>query len=843
MLKNKRGIVLITTMLTVVLVIMLLSSVVYSNLGGMRLASNFYGREEALMAAQSGIQYAVTRLQDNITWRAAEAKNISETSKGLEVIEKEGNVLGCITTSNGRRSFFRLKFNYEDGAGGLDGLNNSSLSGKIASPYVSVNNLFNSTPVKVYTASADGTIRLKESSDSYGTKYVEAENSPSFELGKASCYLIAEGFAGNSLRDLELDDLAALRSSDLSGQTSVRSEAYLTLDSEEQFTDSVASAASNLTIKANVIRASNAKGSNAPKMRTLGSASINAGLLDMSDGQIVSAAASDIKLSDPKQSSYTVFTSKDTSNFAQVTWESVQEKCKDKSFIKVTAGTYRWEKDPDDKSGKTNVLVRYDGNFPPGTSIPADTAKTKITANMPGIEIDFSSQTMTISDNLSVASNGQTSSFIIRYDKEGGASRPIVAFLKDSSGNYPIITSDNNIFIEGAALGGGSLISAGNISLQGPSILESDPGVGVSVYAKGDVNLLPIEDVTETVKKAEPKKFQLAESDPTISVKPSEPGKSKGPNKNNPKGKTVRLEHPTEAQNMKNDALNAYRTLMSIYLAAYRENGQIDSNLFSPQQTDKYFDHFYQSRYEEGAALAAGSHEHIQGWQPSSEYYNDFAYCTCLVDFCNIQCKQDDDSAYLQAQDSNTRNKFCLSEDKFREIATARQDLYNKTNKLLKYLFDDDNWDDDDDDGYDDGTVTPIEISDAEFTPDNLSNVQNYVDSKLASKNFRDKKQSQLSDLMTRYGEIKYSDQDISGVIYAWGNINADLGSNSTLNLTGAMIAYGGDPSNSTPGNGEGGQINIKAKSVGMTLDPDYMGSFISLNARRKLKQIMFSSF
>ena len=45
MLKNKRGIVLITTMLTVVLVIMLLSSVVYSNLGSMLIATNFYGRE------------------------------------------------------------------------------------------------------------------------------------------------------------------------------------------------------------------------------------------------------------------------------------------------------------------------------------------------------------------------------------------------------------------------------------------------------------------------------------------------------------------------------------------------------------------------------------------------------------------------------------------------------------------------------------------------------------------------------------------------------------------------------------------------------------------------------
>ncbi len=52
--RKKKGIVLVTTMLTVVLVIMLLSSVVYSNLGSFRLTTNFYDKENALMAAQSG---------------------------------------------------------------------------------------------------------------------------------------------------------------------------------------------------------------------------------------------------------------------------------------------------------------------------------------------------------------------------------------------------------------------------------------------------------------------------------------------------------------------------------------------------------------------------------------------------------------------------------------------------------------------------------------------------------------------------------------------------------------------------------------------------------------------
>ncbi|MGM9998265.1 MAG: PilX N-terminal domain-containing pilus assembly protein [Candidatus Bruticola sp.] len=825
MLKNKRGIVLITTMLTVVLVTMLLSSVVYSNLGGMRLASNFYGREEALMAAQSGLHYAITRLQDDITWRAADSKTISETNKGLQVIEKNGNVLGCITTTNGNKSFFRLKFNYEDGAGGLDGLNDSSSSELIASPYVSVNNLFNSTPAKVYMASADGTTKLKEVTDSYGTKHTEADSVSSFSVGKASCYLIAEGFAGNSLRDLALEDLAGLRSSELSGQTSIRSEAYLTLDSEEQFTDSVASAAGNLIINANIIKASNAKGSTSPKMRTLDSATINTALLDMSDGEIVSANSSDIKVSNPQQSNYTVSTSKDSSNFAQITWESVQDKCKGKSFNKVTAGTYCWEKDPDDKSGKTNILVRYEGNFPPGTPIPTDTAKTKVTANgLPGIEIDFTSQTMKISGNCSIASNGETSSFIIRYDKEGGASRPIVAFLQNSSGDYPIITSDNNIFIEGATLGGGSIISAGDISLQGPSILESDPGVGVSVYAKGDVNLLPIEDATETVKKAEPEKFQQSEVDSTINSKPTkEEGQANT-------GKVAVLENEKKYQKKYEEALDAYKDLMKAYKKI--------SNIYSDEERNlASFASFYSYWHSQAATNYFERKQMLPAWTPQ-QYSGPMAFDLQMIQV-NVR-NNSEDSPYLDVSNFGRYNN--CSKDQIEDLKEAREEFYEEAREAMRYLLAFDHWE-----VVDNGNATPSSPTEttpsAEFTPSDMNNVQNYVDHNLASQNFRENKGNQLNELMARYGEVKYSDQDISGVIYAWRNINVNIGSNSTLNLTGSMVAYGGNPNSSTPGNGEGGQIKIDAKAVGMTLDPDYMGAFISTNARRKLKQIMFSSF
>ena len=151
------------------------------------------------------------------------------------------------------------------------------------------------------------------------------------------------------------------------------------------------------------------------------------------------------------------------------------------------------------------------------------------------------------------------------------------------------------------------------------------------------------------------------------------------------------------------------------------------------------------------------------------------------------------------------------------------------------YLTNKDNWQEVDDDD--------TKNTDVDLSPKDVSDVQDYVDKDLASDNFRDTKEAQLADLMTRYGKIKYSDQDISGVIYAWGNINANIGKNSTLNLTGAMVAYGGNPKEKTPGKNNKGEININAGTIGMTLDPDYMGVFLAANAKRKVKQVMFSNF
>lgn len=801
MLKNKRGIVLITTMLTVVLVIMLLSSVVYSNLGSMRLASNFYGREEALMAAQSGVQYAITCLQSDVTWRGDKQENtFTNSAEGISVRERNGNVVGMITTANGNKSFFRIKFNYEDGEKGFDGMSDSSDSERIRSPYVSVNNLFNTTPTKVYTASQDGKLKTKQSQDRFGKNRTEADGASSFTLGKSSCYLVVEGFAGNGVRDLTLDKAFTLTPEQAANLTPRRVETYLALSSETQFTDSVACAAGDLTTDSNLIRISNAKGSSSPKMRSLHNLKVTSGTVDFDNGQLYYGSCYSYSINGKtisEDSKYTAQQSNDTSSFTRLEWDDITKaNSEGQKCVEIQAGTYVWSKDPETKK---NVLRRYVGNYPPGTKIPSD-AKSSIVTSLKGMTIDAETLTMKIDSNLWVASDGKASSLIIRYDKEGetATSRPVVAFLKNEADQTsPIISSNHDIYIEGATLGGGSITSKENISLQGPSILESDPGIGVSIYAQGDVNLLPIEGVTEQVKQAESEKITGTPSTGTDN------------NKNSDKY-VIKDDHETYT-NLKADLYNALERRVKELI---NEGGSpmVDSTTGKPMFLKGY------NSLKKVYTLLCSDME-----TSSSDWRNGHPSKTIGVDV----------NAVLKwgAENGMSENESHIAMRAM--VETCETPIYN-------YLTNEDNWTevDDDDDDDDDTKKTDIDLS-----PDKVSDVQDYVDKDLASDNFRDTKEAQLADLMTRYGKIKYSDQDISGVIYAWGNINANIGKNSTLNLTGAMVAYGGNPKEKTPGKNNKGEININAGTIGMTLDPDYMSIFLAANAKRKVKQVMFSNF
>ena len=778
--KYKQGIVLVTTMLTVVLVIMLLSSVVYSNFGSMRLTSNFYGREEAIMAAQSGVEYAITKLQNNVTWQGDDKNyQLASSVKGVKIIENNGNVWGMLVTPNGRRSFFRIKFNYEDGHGGFDNMDNTSDKNYIIhSPYVSANNLYSRGKRTVYTAPLNGILRTQQYKDAYGRDSVKVAGNPkSYDLPKSTCALIVEGFSGIGVRDLDLSKMSELQKllncSKGLGANIVRNvvEVYLTFDSSVAYTNSVLGAGGKISANASNITIKNAQGSAAPRLRSLKDLSLTYKNISFDKGQAVISGTfykngTETRVGAVTGANYSVIkaSDKDTDDIAQIKWDDVTKAYSEgQKYTTIKGGVYVWRKNDNDAN---YTLTRYDKN-PFGKKHGFNKKKNKsedVNGYGSAFQVDKAKATITISENIKVEKGKSLT--IIYDDSCSQVTRPIVAFVKNSpTDSDPILSADGDVTIKGATLGSGSITSEKSISLQGPSILESDPGVGVSVYAKSDVNFLPIESATQAVK-------------------------DRNKNVNFDAGRKAYYGYDTE-----NDA---FAEGAADLLLQTKKSGSAAS--LTSQEAEAYLEYYLYTNCKptppNSEAIAAVS-------KPSLDAAKATALQKTLDSYKNISGSPVE-TAIRHYQDTGNWSIY------YQTSGTAS----NPTDKIVV-----DNRND-------------------------VKKVQNFLDTEVTSNNFRDYKEQQLNKLLTRYGKLRYSDQDISGMVYAWGNINLAIGQNSTLNLNGAMVAYGQDPNKGVPkGDKDHGNINIEANTIGLTLDADYMNAFMASNAKRKLKYIMYSNF
>ena len=222
---HNRAAVLIMTMMAICLTFMMMYCLTQTSGIGLATTSAFYEREMALQAAQSGMDYAITQLQLNKSWRgdrnakywdSSSAKdqykeNFSES--GVYVVESYGNVIGLLESRSGHKAAFRIKFNYEDNSDDVKKLTPCSRFADVGEeptptvsidmPYVSINNLNNKTEALAYRANsngkgiADSTLNLELSGhDELFRKY--ANHVPPERM----C-LIVEGLAGKGLRDCQ----------------------------------------------------------------------------------------------------------------------------------------------------------------------------------------------------------------------------------------------------------------------------------------------------------------------------------------------------------------------------------------------------------------------------------------------------------------------------------------------------------------------------------------------------------------------------------------------------------------------------------------------------------------
>ena len=778
--KYKQGIVLITTMLTVVLVIMLLSSVVYSNFGNMRLTSNFYGREEAIMAAQSGVEYALTKLQNNIAWQGDD-KNylLASAAKGVKIVENSGNVWGMLITPNGRRSFFRIKFNYEDGPDGFDNMDNTTDKNYIIrSPYVSVNNLYSRSMRTVYTAPLNGVLRTQKYKDEYKRERIKAAgNTKSYELPKSTCALIVEGFSGAGVRDLDLAKMNELQKyldhSKGLGNNIVSNvvEVYLTFDPSFACTSSVLGAGGKISAQASNISIKNAQGNAAPRLRSLKDLSLTYKNISFGKGQAIVSGnfyknGIETKAGTVSGSNYSVIkaSEEDTDDIAQIKWDDVTKADSEgQECTTIKGGVYIWRKN---EHNNNYTLTRYDKN-PFGKKHGFRNKKNKseeVHGYGSAFQIDKTKATIIISENIKVEKGKSLT--IIYDDSCSQVTRPVIAFVKNSpTDSDPILSADGDITIKGATLGSGSITSQKSISLQGPSILESDPGVGVSVYAKNDINFLPIESATQAVQ-------------------------DQNKNVNFNAGRQAYYGYDTD-----NDAFSLGAS--ELLLRAKKNDS---AACITNEEASSYLEYYLYTNYkptppgsEKISTVTKPTLSSAQATALQKALESGKAVAGSPIEAA-IHHYQDTSSWSVYYQTSNTTS--------------------NPTDKIVVDSRSD------------------------------VKKVQTFLDDEVATNNFRDYKQQQLNKLLTRYGKLRYSDQDISGMVYAWGNINLAIGQNSTLNLSGAMVAYGQNPDKGVPkGDKDHGNITIEANTIGLTLDADYMNAFMASNAQRKLKYAMYSNF
>jgi hypothetical protein len=346
--RRRKGIVLITTMLIMLLVVMLVTAVTISSHNSLSLSGNFQANQAALLAAESGIQYAMLRLRQKPSWRGNDPDGVP-SGQGFYVQEDNGCVVGFLETPYGWLSQFRLRFNYYDGDGGADGLNDPGEFYLFKMPYVSVNNLGSSASRPVPRGQ--------------GQNYAVTDDSDGlYQVPGFTACIIAEGRGGPGMREADLNNPEA----GIDGRAvAVRVvEAYLKVDNSDSI-DAAMMAAGDIeaTVKGDL--ALGTKDDDVPpRLRSRGAVTVydengeaGAGKLTMQGSQTAEVRDADGEILASYDPDKVSPRTESGENFYQLKWEDVRtaRKTAENNYVDLAAGTY--------VAGKDGVLRYYDMSF------------------------------------------------------------------------------------------------------------------------------------------------------------------------------------------------------------------------------------------------------------------------------------------------------------------------------------------------------------------------------------------------------------------------------------------------------------------------------------------------
>ncbi|MBT9582948.1 hypothetical protein IV102_06335 [bacterium] len=183
--RRRQGVFIISVLFIAVLVTMFVGAAFQLAPGALRRNVNESELALAHRAARSGIAYALARIKADPQWRGNDNGTVVN-EPDLIVVEKDGNVIGLLK-QGGLAAQFRIRFNYQDGPGGGDGLADPT-GLEIQVPLVSFNNLLGNSAKPVPKADGSGFS-------------VPATPVTHTTLQPHTVYLVCEGRCGDWLRN------------------------------------------------------------------------------------------------------------------------------------------------------------------------------------------------------------------------------------------------------------------------------------------------------------------------------------------------------------------------------------------------------------------------------------------------------------------------------------------------------------------------------------------------------------------------------------------------------------------------------------------------------------------
>ncbi len=135
---------LITSLIISALIMMFVGAALALAPGSLAQATSMQSQDAAERAALCGVEYVLSRISQNPDYcsqaSGQKAARVVVDTPSLFVKEDHGNIVGLMwDQESGQMSQFRVRFNYHDGAGKADQLDDPAANMKFDLPYVSIN--------------------------------------------------------------------------------------------------------------------------------------------------------------------------------------------------------------------------------------------------------------------------------------------------------------------------------------------------------------------------------------------------------------------------------------------------------------------------------------------------------------------------------------------------------------------------------------------------------------------------------------------------------------------------------------------------------------------------------